>query len=399
MHITLLPSWYPTNEKDVNGVFFRDQALALSAHGHKIGVIAIQSRSIVTVLHHNKSFWRFSKKVNDEGVITYRNWFWAAIPIVPQGKYLLWKRAANSLLNEYVLDHGWPDLIHAHSALFAGAAAAEWKARYDLPFVLTEHSSAYARGILRPWHLRLSKHAAQAADALIAVSPFLSNLLVQQLGINPAKCQWIPNIVAKRFNSLGESANKETIRRPIRLLNLALMNTNKGQVDLLEAFAKAFPSPYSTELWLAGDGPLLKKLRAMAETLGVNSRIRFLGLVPPDEVPRLLSQVDVMVVASHCETFGVVVAEALMTGTPVVATKCGGPEYIVREGDGLLVQPRKPEELAEALRLIVKNLSTMDFKTIAKRAHQRFSGEVVAKQLTDIYQQIFAGKHLADTVE
>lgn len=399
MHICLLPSWYPANKEDISGVFFRDQALALSAYGHKIGVISIQTCSLKEAFLPNNLLSTFPKMEDDESVTTYRRFIRLFLPLVPYGNFLLWKRGANALLKEYVREHGRPDLIHAHSAMFAGAVAAEWKIRHNIPFILTEHSTAFARGILRPWHLRLAKRAAKAADSLIAVSPSLLDLLVQQLGINRLKCQCVPNVVAKRFNALIETVENETNNRPARILNLAVMTKKKGQVDLLEAFAKAFAFPSQTELWLAGDGPLLKKLRLKTATLGLSNRIRFLGLVPPDEVPRLLRHVDVMVVASHYETFGVVAAEALMTGTPVVATRCGGPEYILEAGDGLLVRPRRPEELAEALKLIVKNLSKLDSEAIAKRARHRFSGEAVAKQLTDIYQQIIADKRFSDIIE
>ena len=120
-------------------------------------------------------------------------------------------------------------------------------------------------------------------------------------------------------------------------------------------------------------------------------RVSFLGAVPPAEVPGLLARVDLMVVASHHETFCVVAAEALMAGVPVVATRCGGPECTVGEGDGMLVPPRNPAALASALVETVEHLRSYEPADIAARAAARFAGPAVARQLGQVYDRVLAG--------
>jgi glycosyltransferase involved in cell wall biosynthesis len=128
----------------------------------------------------------------------------------------------------------------------------------------------------------------------------------------------------------------------------------------------------------------------MAVSSGVANKIRFLGLIEPEQVPALLAQVDVMVVSSHYETFGVVAAEALMAGVPVIATRCGGPECIVGHGDGLLVPPKQPAALREAMQQICENLSAYDTIAIAERARTRFSGDAIAHLLTAEYRNVLS---------
>ena len=82
MHIFLLPSWYPKNRNDVSDVFFRDQAIALYKHGHKVGVIAPQLRSLQTLLAQS-SGTRLETFENDRGIPTYRREFLALAPRVP----------------------------------------------------------------------------------------------------------------------------------------------------------------------------------------------------------------------------------------------------------------------------------------------------------------------------
>jgi len=147
----------------------------------------------------------------------------------------------------------------------------------------------------------------------------------------------IPNVVADRFKTPDNFASED---RPVRFLNLALMTAKKGQFDLVKAFHSVVERGVSAELWLAGDGPIRAELEEQAVNLGIAKKVRFLGQVAPEKVPQLLLEVDVMVVSSHYETFGVVAAEALMSGVPVIATRCGGPECIVQEGDSLLVPPQ-----------------------------------------------------------
>jgi glycosyltransferase involved in cell wall biosynthesis len=127
------------------------------------------------------------------------------------------------------------------------------------------------------------------------------------------------------------------------------------------------------------------KLEENARHLGLQDQVRFLGRISPVQVPDLLRDVDVMVVSSHYETFGLVAAEALMCGTPVVATRCGGPECIVQEGDGLLVPVGDIDQLSNALARMVDLLPTINSADIAERAWQRFSADAVGAQLEEVY--------------
>ena len=314
------------------------------------------------------------------------------MPLIPYGNYFLWKRAADHLLKQYIDEQGSPDIVHAHSAIFAGAVASHWKDRLDIPVVLTEHSSAFARGTLQSWKLGLAKKATTTVDSRIAVSPALGKLLSDTLGGSQNDWTWVPNIVAERFRPDEKSEQKA--KRPIRFLNLALMTKNKGQFYLLEAFAMGFQNE-NCHLWFGGNGPLRRQLEKTAKRLGVSDQVHFLGMVPPAEVPELLRKVDVMVIASHYETFGLVAAEALMSGTPVIATRCGGPECIIEHKDGLMVPPKNPDELSKALVHMVDLLPRLNSADISARARLRFSADVVGAQLEHIYAGLVMNKDRA----
>jgi glycosyltransferase involved in cell wall biosynthesis len=77
-----------------------------------------------------------------------------------------------------------------------------------------------------------------------------------------------------------------------------------------------------------------------------------------------------------------------MSGVPVVATRCGGPEWIVTKGDGYLVAAEDPEDLSVALSKMIHSKANFEPKAMAERAKSRFSENAVAKQLTPIYEDV-----------
>lgn len=381
MHILILPSWYPLHPSDVQGVFFRDQALALNTYGHKIGVIAVQARSIHTLF----SIWgKFRDFEIDNNLATYRTRFWDIFPGVPFARFWQFRYFLNRCFDSYVREHGMPDIIHAHSVLYAGAAAVDLGRSHRIPVVLTEHSSGFARNLFRPWQIRLASAAAAAAEFRIAVSPALGKLLHRELG---SAWEWVPNVVGKRFENWSIHENRG-LGRSLRILNIGVMNKNKGQLNLLKAFSLVHKELKNTELWFAGDGPLRTELERMSASFRLDGRVKFLGMIEPDNIPQLLANADVVVVASRYETFSVVAAEALIMGKPVVATRCGGPECIVGADDGLLVDPEIPDSLGAALVQIVRNLEHYSSANIARRARLRFGTNEVARQLTEIYETL-----------
>ncbi|EGN74611.1 glycosyltransferase [Idiomarina sp. A28L] len=385
MHILILPSWYPKHPSDVTGVFFRDQGLALQKHGHHVGVIAPQLETLRTLFKKTNAKFSLNFEL-DDGMPTYRHPLYAFLPRLPYGNYILFKWLAKRLIKRYIAEQGKPDIIHAHSAIYAGAVAAELSHELKIPFIVTEHSSGFARKLYASWQVKLAKKAFTQAKKCIAVSPELSSLLETQIPHTRGQWTWIPNMVADRFN---QPSPRDTQSRSIRFLNLAMMNDNKGQADLINAFKQVVEDKLQSELWLAGDGALRTNLEQQTQYLGIADKVRFLGMVPPAAVPGLLEEVDVMVVSSHYETFGVVAAEALMAGVPVIATRCGGPECIVTEADGILVPIKEPQALGQAMFQLAQNIANYDPVEISKHARARFSGEAVAEQLTKLYRSVF----------
>lgn len=383
LHVLVIPSWYPASPGDINGSFFREQALALAKYGCKVGVIYPQLRSLKD---WRKVFnGRFGVSFEeDEGLPTYRghgvNWF----PRMTKPGSFLWEIYGLWLYKCYEKKFGKPDIIHAHSVLYAGHLAKKISNRYGVPYVVTEHSTAYGRGLMSNSKIKLAKSVVFQAQKLIAVSEEFCRLLDDFYNDPRDKWTYIPNMVNEVFLSFPLSysnAGKENFS----FLNVAALHPKKGHDTLLRAFAKAFIGNDKVTLKIGGDGPCRLELEQLADALGVSNKVTFLGSLKREQVLLEVAKTNAFVLSSKHETFGVVVIEALALGKPVVATRCGGPESIIRNEDGVLAPPNSVDELAKAMLLLYHKREKFDPNEIRASCRSRFSEQAVTEQLKSIY--------------
>lgn len=154
----------------------------------------------------------------------------------------------------------------------------------------------------------------------------------------------------------GNRPSLDTPREPM-ILNVGHIATRKGQLDLVEAFIQIAGCHPAWKLCLAGDvleKPLAEHLHALAASKGLTERIQFLG--PRDDAFELMARAGIYVQPSHFEALGLALQEALFCGCPAIGAKVGGiPELIEHEKTGLLIEPRNPALLAQALESLISN--------------------------------------------
>lgn len=139
---------------------------------------------------------------------------------------------------------------------------------------------------------------------------------------------------------------------------LGRLDRQKGQMEFLEAIAAIRSKVPNGTFLIAGDetkdDPGMREiLLARARELGVADRVRFLP--PTDDVPSFLAALDVFLMPSYSETYGLVLIEAMAMGLPVISTNSGGVPELVRNGvDGLIVEPKNVAQLAEAIVMLAR---------------------------------------------
>jgi len=383
MHVLVLPSWYPTPEQPVFGVFVRDQAHALRAAGHRVSVLNARILSL-RFWRKRPTGWRGGRSLTDDnGVITgwANHWLWT--PRIAPGQAWLSVHHGLALFDAYRDRYGEPQVIHAHSALHGGLLAAAIKKRFAIPYVLTEHHPKYIRNGLNSSQIKRALLAYGQADQLLAPSLRFGQLLAQRY-----QTDWEVqhNLVHDRFFTT-ELPHRGT-RANFTFICVAGLSEVKNPKLLLRAFARAFGDTDQVRLRFMGSGPDLADLQKMRGELGLESRVDFLGGMPPEFVPAQLAEADAYVMASNTETFCVALAEALAMGLPAVATRCGGPEEMIHEGNGLLVPTRDLAALAEAMRLLFRNRDRYDATLLRRDCGARFGAERFAADLSTRFERV-----------
>lgn len=381
-HVLIIPSWYPQTANDVNGSFFREQAIALFKGNNKVGIIKPEFRSV-------KSFNAIFTKPyglrfeNDEGVNTYRYHTLNVYPRMPVLSFKRWVDVGEKLYMEYVKKHGKPDIIHVHSMLPAAFLADRIKNKYGVPFIITEHSSSFARELIPKKIIEMLRLPVGNSSFRIAVSDRLSLLLTEKF--TGSTWKYVPNLVSDKFFNHVEvsECRKDFIFCSVNYL------TNNKRVDLqIKSFFHAFKGDKKVFLNIVGDGAQKKELMKLVKNLGVESQVNFLGHLSRESVLNEMACSDAIVLSSEYETFGVVLVEALALGKPVIATKCGGPESIVIPDVGYLVEVNSEEKLSWAMNDMKNNIDRFDPKGIISYCKVNFSEVSVVNKLNNIYNLV-----------
>ncbi len=281
------------------------------------------------------------------------------------------------------------DVVHAHHAFAPTPLASIVKAeRKRIPCVLTNHTLAPAPHLVTPLLAPLSRLLSKA-KAIIAVSRAAARFISR---IYRGPIYVIPNGVdTRRFKP-----SKEPCNEPIALFVGRLVH-RKGVHVLIRAFERVQREVKEAKLVVAGRGPLRRPLEELARRLGV--RAVFLGFVPHEELPSTYRRATVLAMPSlYAEAFGITALEAMASGLPVVASRCGGLAEVVVHGEtGLLVRPGDVGELAEALTLLLSDLElARSVGASARRlAVARYDWDVVAGMVEGVYREVLALRSLA----
>lgn len=167
----------------------------------------------------------------------------------------------------------------------------------------------------------------------------------------------------------------------------------KGLANLLQAFARLLNEPGMDHcrLLLVGDGPSRSRLEDLAVTLGISKYVVFTGM--RRDVEHILPLIDLFVLPSLYEGFGIAIIEAMAAGRPVVATAVGGiPEIVVQGETGLLVPPGDVAALSGAMWWILSRPESAAAYGAAglRRVRERFSIEIAVKRHEELYENLFA---------
>lgn len=293
-----------------------------------------------------------------------------------------------------------PALVQSHGArsnFYARLACA----RAGVPHVATVHNSLYDYPVSR-WrkglYLAMDRAFASHSAAVVCVCESLRRDLVHRQRLPEKLVRVVHNGVDVHRFAPGRG-DREKFRRELGFGDtdwvvgvVGRMTEQKGQLEFLEAF-KAFAARQpDARAALVGSGPLKPDLEAAIRRLHLADRVR---LGPPrEDVEDVFAGLDAVALPSRSEGLPYVVLEALAMERPVVATSVNGVPEALDGGVGLLVPPRDPKALAEALRTLRRDAPAafVRAKLGRRRVEKEFSLKAMAQGWRSVYVEVIGSK-------
>lgn len=278
-------------------------------------------------------------------------------------------------------------LIHTHD-MHSFIDAAVCRLLYPrLRYVHTFHWGNYP--VIEPQYERVERLLWRVPDALVCVGHEQAAALCKFYGIKRERVRVIWNGTDAPMPNIAPeiSALLPTDGTPV-IGSISTLIPQKGLDDLLQAAALLKQRGKRFLLLLAGQGELRTRLEERAAQLGLEGYVRFLGWVN-DASARALPACDIFVQSSHWEAMSVVVLEAMAGAKPVVATTVGENSRVLVDGeDGLLVPPRAPSALADALARLIDDAGLR--KRLGETAQRKYRASLTIDRMVKNHQQLYA---------
>jgi glycosyltransferase involved in cell wall biosynthesis len=367
-----------------SGEYARGLMTALAAQGHAVAVACPDARTFTdSVAVHPFSLpvqAVFNSHPELPDAVRFAD--------LDTGRLLLLQEALEDALDN-AIDAFRPDVVHVHHASILAWAAQRRCSAKGVPYLVTAHGTDLLAAEADARFVAPTLAALSKAELVTVVSDHTRRRLLQVLGPTIPECRiaTIPGAVdPERFSPTGPvDLAASRLRRPDSrvVLFCGRLSRLKGCEHLVEA-----ARDIDAEVFVLGDGPEREELERRA---GVNDRVHFVGYVREPLLQQFYRRADIQVVPSVTdEAFGLVCAEAMASGTPVVATAVGGIPEIVVDGDcGLLVEPGSAAAIAGAVNHLLDRpvLRRRMGRRARRLVEERFTWDVIAGTFTRALEQ------------
>lgn len=379
-NILFISTWFPNRVDKLNGIFVKRHADCASRVANLI-ILAVQPDK---KLPYHKIEITENQPGDYKTIIVY----YGDTRLGTIGKYFQIITAyfkGISHIHRTKFDY---DIIHANVTIHAGIIAkllSKWKRK---PYIITEHSSAYAlenANKERSFFYTLAIWACKGAQYLLPVSQSLMKGMEKHK--IKGEYQILSNVVNTKIFNYPIQNKKNS---PFTFLHISGLDSNiknpEGIIDaikILSNFNRHF------KMTIAGNDASRYRLKEYASAIGVTSDIiEYKGYLSEREVARWMQNSHCFVLYSNFETQGCVLLESLCCGTPVIGTNVGGIPEIITDRCGILVSPNQPHELATAMNQMILKYKKYNSKQISKHAISHYSIEQIARKMQAIYASI-----------
>ena len=243
-----------------------------------------------------------------------------------------------------------PDVIHCHVA----GRNLWFASKYfrNTPRVLSEHWSGYLNGYFERLPFYVKRFLIQKINhskVVTCASNHLAESLIEK-GVNK-RIEILQNVIQYKEKKEGTISDGFTF-----LVVADLVDEIKNVSGVIEALSR-LKKEFKITLSIVGGGPDKEQLERLADELNVGHQVFFHGRCEQKEVQYYLLNADCLIVNSRVETYSMVTIESILSGCPVIATQCGGPEQFINTDNGILIAVNDVNVLAEAMAEVFLNKS------------------------------------------
>lgn len=289
------------------------------------------------------------------------------------------------------------DVIHVHHPMMMGETARYLSKRYEVPLVFTYHTryEQYLHyvglsgfGKLMPSYIR---HCTTPCDLVIAPTPLMKEYL-EEISVKPPVSVLPTGLPMDSFLPDEEKAaqiRRMYLRGRKHLFVSVSRLAKEKNVEFLIRSVKLIKERRGSDfkLLLVGDGPERKHLQRLAEELGVQEEIVFVGAVPNEEIRNYCHAADLFLFASRSETQGIVLIESMAAGTPVLAVRATGTEDVVICGENGYMTNVSEIEFSEKLMDILEKKELQILTEGAKKTAENYRSDLIAAKAEKIYME------------
>ena len=258
----------------------------------------------------------------------------------------------------------------------------------------------YLNYLLKPLVLWYEKRIYQRAAKILTISRYTAHSIQEQYGIPAEKFSVIPfPIDTEKFKT--KANHQQVMAEDFILMVGRITDPRKNVKLLLRAFVQIRQHFPKLRLIIIGQKPENDRLEKFCDKLGIASsedgftsvnHVAFLGHVAEEQLVNYYTQAKLSVLPSLQEGLGIVVLESMACGTPVVSTKCGGPEEIITHGEnGYLVENNNAEALADGVCKLLADEALRKRMGEKAREHilKHYSLEQIKPKFIDVYREVY----------
>ncbi len=375
MNILLFTFCYKNILSLEEGRFVKDQAEALVEKGNNVTVIHViqYSKRGITERKFPLGFRTYC-----ENGVTVMQYYTLKLPVPKNINIFIKNRIFKKLAKRVIREKGLPTISHVHFFL-SGKAAVWLKEQFNIPYIVTEHYTGFARGLISKSEMKLAREVYSNSSKNLCVSEPFKEILSNQFNL---EFEFLPNTIDVDRFFISSGKEKDNC---FRFINVGFLGKKKNQKMLIDTFKNVIEKGFTNiRLVIIGNGKEYSNLMKQIKRYKLEEYITLYGFADRDEVCSEIQKSDCFVLSSSFETFGVVLIESLCCGIPVIATKCGGPESIIIDEKLGILTEKSIESLSSAM-IRIQNMK-FEKKYLRDFVIQHYSKEVIAIKLINIYE-------------